>query len=79
MPRSSEQREQIQTMKKIKQLTEKTPAELRQHLDDAKKELFEMRVRQVSGQMENPLRIRTTRRFIARIKTVMNQTAKAER
>ncbi|MDK2858143.1 MAG: large subunit ribosomal protein [Verrucomicrobiota bacterium] len=65
-------------MKKTKQLTEQTADELQQQLDDAKKELFELRLHQVSGQLENPLRIRTVRRSIARIKTIMNQAAKAE-
>lgn len=65
-------------MKKTKQLTDLTTVELQQQLDDAKKELFNMRLQQVSGQLENPLRIRAVRRSVARIKTVMNQAAKAE-
>ncbi|MCU0857340.1 MAG: 50S ribosomal protein L29 [Pontiellaceae bacterium] len=66
-------------MKKVKQLTDLTAVELEQQLNDAKKELFAMRLQQVSGQLENPLRIRAVRRSVARIKTVMNQAAKAER
>ena len=65
-------------MKKVKQLTDKTTVELQQQLDDAKKELFTLRLQQVSGQLENPLRIRAVRRSVARIKTVMNQAVKAE-
>ena len=65
-------------MKKSKKLTDNTTAELQQQLDDAKKELFNLRLQQVSGQLENPLRIRAVRRSVARIKTVMNQAAKAE-
>ena len=65
-------------MKKVKQLTDMTKDELLQQLDDAKKELFNMRLQQVSGQLENPLRIRAVRRSVARIQTVMNQAAKAE-
>jgi large subunit ribosomal protein L29 len=65
-------------MKKEKKLTDLTTVELQQQLDDAKKELFTLRFQQVSGQLENPLRIRAVRRSIARIKTVMNQAAKAE-
>ena len=65
-------------MKKIKELKDMTDAELQQQLDDAKKELFNFRLQQVSGQLENPLQIRTVRRQIARIKTIMNQTATAE-
>jgi large subunit ribosomal protein L29 len=51
---------------------------LRQQLEDINKELFTLRLQQVSGQLENPLRIRAARRSVARIKTVMNQAAKAE-
>jgi large subunit ribosomal protein L29 len=65
-------------MKKSKKITDNTAAELQLQLDDAKKELFNLRLQQVSGQLENPLRIRAVRRSIARIKTVMNQASKAE-
>ncbi|MBM4153117.1 MAG: 50S ribosomal protein L29 [Kiritimatiellaceae bacterium] len=65
-------------MKKVKELTELTAAELQQQLNDAKNELFQLRLHQVSGQLENPLRIRAVRRSVARIKTVMNQASKAE-
>lgn len=64
--------------KKNKELSELTGAELAQRLDDAQKELFTLRVQQVSGRLENPLQIRSVRRNVARIKTLMNQAAKAE-
>jgi large subunit ribosomal protein L29 len=65
--------------KKTKSFADMTADELEQQLGEKKKELFELRLQQVSGQVENPLRIRTARRTIARIKTIMNQAAKAER
>ncbi len=65
-------------MKKTKELTEMTAAELQEQLADAKKEMFTLRLQQVSGQLENPLQIRGVRRSIARIKTIMNQAANAE-
>jgi large subunit ribosomal protein L29 len=65
-------------MKKTKELTDMTTAELLEQLDDAKKEMFTLRLQQVSGQLENPLQIRAVRRSIARIKTIMNQAATAE-
>ena len=65
-------------MKKAIELTGLDAVELRQQLEDAKKELFTLRLQQVSGQLENPLRIRAVRRSVARIKTAMNQAAKAE-
>jgi large subunit ribosomal protein L29 len=65
-------------MKKTKQLTEMTADELQAQLADAKKEMFTLRLQQVSGQLENPLQIRSVRRSIARINTVMNQATTAE-
>jgi len=65
-------------MKKTKELKDMTGGELQEQLDDAKKELFNLRLQQVSGQLENPLQIRAVRRSIARIKTIMNQAATAE-
>jgi large subunit ribosomal protein L29 len=65
-------------MKNTKELKKMTGAELQEQLDDAKKEMFTLRLQQVSGQLENPLRIRDVRRFIARINTIMNQAANAE-
>ena len=55
-----------------------TSAELQEQIDSAKQELFSLRLQQVSGQLENPLRIRAVRRSIARVKTIMNQAANAE-
>lgn len=65
-------------MKTTKELKDMTAEELQAQLDDAKKEMFTLRLQQVSGQLENPLQIRTLRRSIARIKTIMNQAATAE-
>ena len=65
-------------MKNTKELKDMTTAELQGQLDDAKKELFNLRLQQVSGQLENPLQIRAVRRSIARIKTIMNQAVTAE-
>ncbi len=65
-------------MKKTKELKDMTGGELQEQLDDAKKELFNLRLQQVSGQLENPLQIRAVRRSIARIKTILNQATTAE-
>ncbi|HKL20574.1 MAG TPA: 50S ribosomal protein L29 [Tichowtungia sp.] len=65
-------------MKTTNELKDMTAEELQAQLDDAKKEMFTLRLQQVSGQLENPLHIRTLRRTIARIKTIMNQASTAE-
>lgn len=49
----------------------KTEDELVTQLRDLKKEQFNLRFQQVSGQLENTARVRQVRRDIARIKTNM--------
>jgi len=66
-------------MKNAKQLNAMTDNELREQLEDTRKELFNLRQQQVSGHLENPLQIRAVRRSIARIKTMMNQAVNVER
>jgi large subunit ribosomal protein L29 len=57
---------------KVKDLKELTMEELDQQLQDIKKEQFNLQVQQVSGQLENPARIKQLRRTVARIKTIQN-------
>ncbi len=42
-------------------------------LAETERELFNLRVRRSAGQLEQPLRLRTLRREIARIRTVLNE------
>jgi large subunit ribosomal protein L29 len=60
-----------QTMK-VNELNEMTIAELDSQLIDIKKEQFNLKLQQVSGQLENPNRIKQLRRTVARIKTIQN-------
>ncbi len=53
----------------IKDLTE---PELRQKLDDTRRELFNLRVQKSSGQLEKPSRLRDLRRDAARLLTAIN-------
>ena len=46
-----------------------TDVELTQKLQDLKSELFNLRFRHASGQLENPVSIRTCKRDIARVNT----------
>ena len=46
-----------------------TDVELEKKLKDLKSELFNLRFRHASGQLENPLSIRTCKRDIARVNT----------
>ena len=42
-----------------------------------KKESFNLRFQQATGQLENPARIRAVKRDVARVKTILNQKAAA--
>jgi large subunit ribosomal protein L29 len=57
------------------ELRGKTPDQLRESLVSLKKEAFNLRFRQATGQLENTARMRAVRREVARIKTVLNQKA----
>ena len=58
-----------------KELNTKTPAELREQLVALKKEAFNLRFQQATGQLENTARFNAIRKDVARIKTVLNQKA----
>ncbi len=58
-----------------KELLTKTPDQLRDSLVALKKEAFNLRFQQATGQLENTARMRAVRRDAARIKTVLNQKA----
>jgi large subunit ribosomal protein L29 len=60
-----------------KELRGKTPDELRDALVNLKKEAFNLRFQQATGQLENAARIRTVRRDAARVKTILNEKAAA--
>ncbi len=59
------------------ELREKTPDQLRQELETLKKEAFNLRFQQATGQLENVARMRSVRRDAARVKTVLNEKAAA--
>ena len=61
-------------------LRAKSPDELTDSLAKLKKEQFNLRFQRANGQLENTGRVRTLRREIARIRTVMGeQIRKAQR
>lgn len=60
---------------KAQELKDKTPDQLRDQLLALKKEAFNLRFQQASGQIENTARMRAVRRDVARIKTVLTQKA----
>jgi large subunit ribosomal protein L29 len=54
---------------KYAELKDLTAEELRQKQAGLQEELFKLRLRQATSQVENPMRIRQLRRDIARIRT----------
>jgi len=58
---------------KASEMRDKTVEELRQQQLDFKKELFNLNFQKVTGEIENPMRIRQVRKDVARILTVINE------
>lgn len=56
---------------KPKEIRETPADELKSKETELKKELFNLRMRHSTSQIENPLKIRALRRDIARVKTVI--------
>ena len=63
-------------MKKPAELRNLTLDELRQEESDLRKELFNLRFQEVTGEIENPMRIRHVRKNIARVLTVVSEKVK---
>jgi len=59
------------------ELRDKTPDQLQEELASLKKESFNLRFQQATGQMEGTARMRAARRDAARVKTILNEKAAA--
>ena len=57
-------------LKKIREMSE---AELNAELSKMKKDLFNLRFQHVTGQLENLIKMRETKRDIARVKTIIRE------
>ncbi|MFT6606810.1 MAG: large subunit ribosomal protein L29 [Halocynthiibacter sp.] len=57
------------------ELRDKTPDQLREELASLKKEHFNLRFQQATGQLENTAQMRKARRAAARVKTILNEKA----
>lgn len=62
---------------KANDLREKTPDQLRDQLAQLKKESFNLRFQQATGQLESTARMQIARRDAARVLTILNQKAAA--
>ena len=57
-------------LKKIREMTE---AELSAELKKKKNELFNLRFQHVTGQLDNPIKMRDVKKEIARVKTIIRE------
>ena len=57
----------------VKDLRDLSGEELLAKAADLKKEIFNLRVQQAMGQIENPMRLRLLRKDIAKTKTVLKE------
>ena len=57
----------------VKELRDKTPAELEKQLKDLKEELFHLRFQHAINQLDNPTRIAAVKKDIARVKTLLRE------
>ena len=62
-------------MKKDSELRELNAEELREKLSQAREELFNLRFQHATGQLDNPMKLRETRKRIARIETIRRELA----
>jgi len=63
---------------KSSELRAMTVEEMSQKENDLRRELFNLRFQQATGEIENPMRIRAVRKDIAKVLTVKSEKAKRE-
>ena len=63
----------MKTSAYLKELKSQSVADLQAQLVEAKKELFNLRFQHVTGQLENPVKMRELKRDIARVKTIIRE------
>ena len=60
-------------MEEMRKMREMTEAELTTEVKKLKQELFNLRFQHVTGQLENPIKMRDIKKDIARVKTVLRE------
>ena len=50
-----------------------TTEEINKKSDESKEELFNLRMKQATGTLENPSRIKELRKLVARLKTILRE------
>ena len=62
---------------RAKELRDLSPDELRQKRTEFKEQLFHLTLRRATGQLESPMKVRQTRRDVARVETVLGEQRRA--
>jgi large subunit ribosomal protein L29 len=65
-------------MTKARELREHNADDLRNRERDLTDQLFRLRIQKAMGHLDVPLKVRTTRRELARVKTVLRQKVGGE-
>ncbi|HKA56610.1 MAG TPA: 50S ribosomal protein L29 [Candidatus Binatia bacterium] len=61
---------------RAKEIRDLTSEEIRQKEHELAEDLFRLRLRKSTGQLDNPMRLRHLRRDIARLKTIQHERAR---
>lgn len=64
-------------MAKLTELRELAPEDLRQREHELEEAIFRMKLQKSLGQLDAPLKLRTTRRELARVKTLLREATAA--
>lgn len=62
---------------KTRDIREMSDAELGARLNELTDELFHLRLKRATAQLPNPMKVRTTRRDLARVRTILAERARA--
>lgn len=62
-------------MMKANEARNMSPAELEAKLTELKKDLFYLRMQHATNQLDNPIKINSVKKDIARIKTILREKA----
>ena len=58
---------------KTNEIRKLSTEEINKKINDSKEELFNLRMKQATGSLENPTRIRELRKTVARLKTILRE------
>lgn len=61
---------------KANEIRKLTTEEINKKINENKEELFNLRMKQATGSLENPGRINVLRKDVARMKTILNEREK---